>query len=371
MRVHSLPSAAAPTAAEPAAGVEVLPSTSLRARHQERGFRQRRVLATLAAGLLCAALIDMSVGPGNFPLADILATLIDGGQSDPRLGVVVWDIRLPVALMAVLVGAMLGIAGAQMQTILANPLADPFTLGISSAASVGASLAIVFGWSVIPAAGSIIVTVNAFAFALGAAALVFMLTVKRGVSAETMILFGIALMFTFNAILGLMQYRASETQLAQIVFWMMGSLMRASWPKLAVALGVLAIVLPLLWRRRWALTAMRTGDERAASLGIPVDRLRLEVLALCSVLAATAVSFVGVIGFIGLVGPHIARLLVGEDQRLFLPASALSGALLLSLTSTVAKSIVPGVIYPIGIITALIGVPFFLALILGKGERGA
>jgi iron complex transport system permease protein len=211
------------------------------------------------------------------------------------------------------------------------------------------------------------VTVNAFLFALGAAAMVLALTRVRGVSADTMILFGIALMFSFNAILGLMQYRASETQLSQIVFWMMGSLGRSSWEKIAIAVAVSGIVLPLAWRRRWALTAIRTGDERAASLGVDVDRLRLEVMIHVSVLAATAVSFVGVVGFIGLVGPHIARMLVGEDQRWFLPASALAGALLLSVTSVVAKSIVPGVIYPIGIITALIGVPFFVSLILSRG----
>jgi iron complex transport system permease protein len=330
---------------------------------------RRQSLMILAVALLTLACFawDLSTGPGNLPLGDIAATLLDAEAQAPRLRVIVWDIRLPVATMALIVGAMLGIAGAQMQTILANPLADPFTLGISSAASVGASLAIIGGFALLPGlAGTAAVTVNAFLFALGAAALLHLLTTLRGVSAETMILFGIALMFSFNAILGLLQYHASEIQLQQIIFWMMGSLGRANWPRIGIAAAVLAVAIPLLWRHRWALTAIRLGEERARSLGVDVGRVRLEVLALVSLLAATAVSFVGVIGFVGLVGPHIARLLVGEDQRFFVPLSAVCGALIMSATSIVSKSLVPGTIFPLGIITALVGVPFFLSLVLSR-----
>ena len=342
------------------------PASSSLNGHNARTARHRLLLLVLATLLTGSLLTDISIGPGNLSFQTIASTLFETQTADPRMVVIVWDIRLPVALMAVVVGAMLGLAGAQMQTILANPLADPFTLGISSAASVGASLAIVGGFSLMPMFGPLAVTINAFVFALGAALAVFALTRVRGVSPETMILFGIAMMFTFNAILGLMQYRASETQLAQIIFWMLGSLARASWGKIGIAVGVIALVAPILWRDRWSLTALGTGDERAASLGVDVDRLRLRTLLLVALLSATAVAFVGVIGFIGLVGPHMARMLVGEDQRWFAPASALAGALLLSVTSIVSKSIVPGVIYPIGIITALIGVPFFVSLILSR-----
>lgn len=328
--------------------------------------RKQLILAGLAVLVTASLLLDVSIGPGNLSVGEILAVVWDPAAAPQRIAVIVWEIRLPVAAMAVVIGAMLGLTGAQMQTILANPLADPFTLGISSAASVGAALAIVLGFSLVPVSGPLIVTANAFLFALAAAGAVFALTRLKGVTPETMILFGIALMFTFNSILGLLQYRASETQLASIVFWMMGSLQRATWDKIAAALALLTLVLPILWRDRWALTALRTGDERAASLGIDVEALRLRTLALVALLSALAVSFVGVIGFIGLVGPHIARILVGEDQRSFTPASALAGALILSLTSTVSKSLVPGIIYPIGIITALIGVPFFLSLVLSR-----
>jgi iron complex transport system permease protein len=189
------------------------------------------------------------------------------------------------------------------------------------------------------------------------------------VTTETIVLLGIALVFTFNALQAFLQYLASEQALAAVVFWTMGSLGKATWGKLAVTTAVVALLLPFFARRAWLLTALRLGDDKAQSLGVRIDRLRLETLLAVSLLAAVPVAFVGTIGFIGLVGPHIARLLIGEDQRFFLPASALTGALMLSATSVVSKSIVPGVIFPIGVITALIGVPFFMALILTSRQR--
>ncbi|MFJ5368224.1 FecCD family ABC transporter permease [Bosea sp. CER48] len=332
--------------------------------YRKRNAKRLKLVVLGVLALLAAVALDVSIGPGNLPLGDVLRTLADPQSASPRLSVIVWDLRLPIALMALAVGAMLGLSGAGMQTILANPLADPFTLGVSAAATVGASVAIVFGWSVVPGAGPFIVTANAFVFALAASLVLFFMTKLRGVSAETMILVGIALLFTCNAVTALLQYRSNEVQLTQIVFWTLGSLARASWEKVGVAAVLIALALPFFLMRGWALTALRLGDERAESLGIRVDRLRLEILIATSLLAAVSVSFVGGIGFIGLVGPHIARLLVGEDQRFFLPVATIASAVLLSLASSVSKAITPGVIYPIGIITALIGVPFFFSLVM-------
>jgi len=328
----------------------------------------RKAAITLALAALLAALfvLDVNSGPAGIGPLDLLRALIRPEEVPTGTRVIVWNIRVPVAAMALLIGALLGLAGAQMQTILGNPLADPFTLGVSSAASVGAALAITLGVSALPVAGPALVTANAFVFAVAASLIVFGLTRIRGVSPETMILFGIALMFAANAVLGLLQYRSSESQLAQIVFWMMGSLTRATPDKLAVAAAVLMLSVALFWRWRSALTALRMGDDRAASLGVDVVRLRLMAFLLVALIAATSVAFVGVIGFIGLVGPHIARLLVGEDQRWFLPVAMLASAALLSGASIVSRTITPGVIYPIGIITALVGVPFFVALVLGR-----
>jgi iron complex transport system permease protein len=283
--------------------------------------------------------------------------------------VVIWDIRMPVALMAVVVGAALSAAGAQMQTILNNPLASPFTLGISAAASFGASVALVFGVGFLPWAIDYVVSINALLMAMVASLFIHFMSQRRGVTVETIVLLGITLVFTFNALLALVQYLASEQALSAVVFWTMGSLTRATWPKLAITTAVLAVSLPLFVRRAWALTALRLGEDKAASFGINVRWLRLETMMIISLLAAVPVAFVGTIGFIGLVGPHIARMLVGEDQRYFLPASVLSGAAILSLTSVISKSIVPGTIFPIGIITALVGVPFLFSLIMSSRRR--
>lgn len=154
-----------------------------------------------------------------------------------------------------------------------------------------------------------------------------------------------------------------------IVFWLFGSLLRATMTKVAVVTGVLALVLPLLLRDAWCFTALQLGDDRARGLGVNVDALRLRAFAAVSLLTGAAVAFVGTIGFIGLVAPHIARGLVGEDQRHFLPASTLLGALLLSAASVASKLILPGTVFPIGIVTALIGVPFFAWLVLRGGAR--
>lgn len=334
------------------------------ARYRQRTFRKVMFVGLAFAVLGAALCVDIAVGPGNYSPLEVISTLRDPHAAPVKLSIIVWDVRLPVALMAILVGAMLGLAGALMQTILHNPLADPFTLGISSAASFGAALAIALGIGLWPQGGTFFIALNAFVFALATSVVLFLFTRMRGVTIETFVLVGIALFFTFNALLAFIQYQSSEAQLQQIVFWMMGSLGRASWTKIGICAGLIAISAPLVIARHWMLTALTMGDDRAASLGVPGSRLRLEMLAVISLLAATATAFVGTIGFVGLVGPHIARMLVGEDQRYFLPVSAAAGAIILSIASTASKAITPGVIYPIGIITALVGVPFFLSLIL-------
>lgn len=331
----------------------------------------RRVALVFAATVLlaCLVVLDVITGPANLSFGRTFQVILDPSVATPKEQVIIWQLRLPIALMAVAVGAMLGVAGAEMQTILNNPLADPFTLGLSSAASFGAALAIVTGWSLLPGIGPLFVTVNAFVMALFTAFLLYLFTRLRGVSPEAMILVGIAMLFTFNALLAFLQYSASESQLAQLIFWQLGSLARASWEKMAICLVVLAIVLPYFMSRSWALTALRMGEEKAAALGVNVSLLRMSVLAGVSLLAAVAVSFVGAIAFVGLVGPHIARMIVGEDQRGFLPLSALCGALIMSGTSIASKAITPGIVYPIGMITSLIGVPFFIMLILSQRQR--
>ncbi|AXW88649.1 iron-siderophore ABC transporter permease [Lonsdalea britannica] len=322
------------------------------------------MMAILAMAIVASLLLDFVLGPSGLPLKTLWQTLTDPAAADAGIRVIVWDIRLPYALMAVVVGLALGLAGAEMQTILNNPLASPFTLGVSSAAAFGAALAIVLGIGIPGIPAQWFISANAFLFALLAALLLDAITRWTQVATSGVVLFGIALVFTFNALVSMLQFVANEDTLQGLVFWTMGSLARASWEKLGVLLLVLAVVMPLSMMNAWKLTALRLGEDRAISFGINVRRLRLATLLRISILSALSVAFVGPIGFIGLVAPHIARLIFGEDHRFYLPASALTGALVLSLASVVSKNLLPGVIIPVGIVTSLVGVPFFLSIIL-------
>jgi iron complex transport system permease protein len=331
-----------------------------------RRLVQRRVVWLLVVALLIGGslLFDLRSGPSGLPIATLLRTVFERGSADPATSVIVWQIRLPYAVMALIVGASLGLSGAEMQTILNNPLASPYTLGVSAAAAFGASLAIVLDIAIPGVSQTWIVSANAFVFALLSALVLDGVARWRGMSTAGVVLMGIALVFAFHALVELMQFIASADALQGLVFWTLGSLARADWTKIGVLSAALAIALPLSMRNAWTLTALRLGEDRAASFGIDVRRLRLGTLLRVSVLSALAVSFVGTIGFVGLIAPHIARTLFGEDHRFYLPGSALIGALMLSLASIASKLIIPGVLIPVGIVTALVGIPLFLGIVV-------
>lgn len=336
-----------------------------------RRLLARRVAIVAALGIACFAafLIDLVTGPSALPVTTVLGGLIWPDQLSATEAAIIWHLRLPHALMAVLVGAALSLAGAEMQTILNNPLASPFTLGVSSAASFGAALAIVLGIGLPFLPLEWLVPLNAFVFSFGSVLLLLAMARLRNTGVQTVILLGIALVFAFNALVAFVQFLSSQVALQQLVFWTMGSLSRATWTNVAVMFVVVAALVPFSLRSARRLTALRLGEDRARSLGIHVEWLRFVSLLRVSILAATSVAFVGTIGFIGLVGPHIARLLLGEDHRFLLPASLFTGALITSLASTASKLLVPGVLLPIGIVTAMIGVPAFLLLIFRKPGR--
>ncbi len=330
--------------------------------------RRRWLLMALAAcATVLVFVLDVATGPAMLAPAEV-AWALAGFSNAPMTTAIVWSIRLPVALMALCVGAALGLSGAIMQTILNNPLASSYTLGISAGAGFGAGLVIVLGvGAFLPDAWA--VPLAAFLFAGIACAAVWSIGAMRGASAEMLVLAGIALMFLFQALLSMLQFVASQEALQQIVFWLFGSLQKATWSNIPIVAAVLFLTVPLLMADAWRLTAMKLGDERARGLGVDVTRLRLRCFVLISALTGIAVAFVGTIGFIGLVAPHLARIMVGEDQRAFLPSAALAGALLLGAASVASKVVVPGVIIPIGIVTALIGVPFFVWLVIGNRRR--
>ncbi|MDX5329349.1 MAG: iron ABC transporter permease [Marinobacter sp.] len=340
---------------------------------QYRRFVFRRVLclAGLVTAAVAALLVDIASGPAMLGLLDVIRGLLNPESLNAGTLVIIQDIRLPYALMAVVVGACLGLAGAEMQTVLNNPLASPFTLGVGAAATLGASLVIAFNISVLGLAAHVLLPLSAFVFAAAASLLILVLSRSLGASVHAVVLFGIALLFGINAVVGLIQFMADAESVQQIVFWTMGSLARASLDKVAIVALVLVVCLPFSLRNAWAMTLLRSGEEQARSLGIRVERMRLVVLMRVSLLTAAAMCFVGEIGFIGLVAPHIARLMLGEDHRFLLPGSALAGAVLLSLSSIASKLLVPGVVLPVGIVTALVGIPLFITLIIGRSRRAA
>jgi len=331
--------------------------------------RQRLVLMALALGLLASVLLNLACGASRLSVPALLRALL-AGPGDPAAGVILWQLRLPMALMSAVTGLSLGLAGAEMQTILDNPLASPFTLGLSAASAFGASLAIIFGLRLPFLPADWTVAGNAFVFSIGSALVLEAVIRFRGAASGTVILCGIALVFAFQALVSMLQFLASEDALQDLVFWTMGSVTRADWPRLGLLSAAFCGV--MIWAMRSALwlTALRLGDERAAGLGVDVRRLRRLALLRVSLLAALAVAFSGTIGFVGLVAPHIARRLVGEDHRLYLPAAALGGGIILCLAALVARVLVPGEVLPVGIMTALVGIPFFLVTVLRR-ENGA
>lgn len=337
------------------------PAPAMPARHTRR--RNLAILACALAVLFCANLLTGSAGIG----LDALRQALFEPATRPTDAVILWHIRLPQALMALLTGAALGLAGAEMQTILDNPLASPFTLGISSAAALGAALAIVLGLSLPFVPAPYLVAANAFLFALACTAVLHLAARRARTGAAGIILLGIAMVFTFNALVSLVQFSASATALQDLTFWMMGSLARSDWAGLGAAALALCVAAPFSLRSAWALTALRFGDERAASFGVDARRLRRAALLRISLLAGVAVSLTGVIGFIGLIAPHIARRVWGEDHRWYLPASALIGSAILLAAAIVARHGVAGVVIPIGIVTTLVGIPFFCLAVLRRG----
>ncbi len=341
-------------------------TSGILATYRRQQLRKLWLLILIICLVLAAAMIDLAIGPANIAVSDIIGTLLWPAQSTSLDVTVIWQLRVPQSLMALAVGAALGLAGAEMQTVLDNPLASPFTLGVSSAAALGAALALSFNIAIPGLPAEISLVVSALTVALACTALLDRIAAKQNANANNIVLFGIALIFSFNALLALMQYLVSASSLQLLIFWMMGSLARSSMTGVAVvALGLFAALL-LGMRQAWQLTALRYGDERARTLGVDTHRLRRCSLFRVGILTAISVSLTGVIGFIGLVAPHIARRLVGEDHRWFLPTSALTGALLLISAAAFSKMLVTDTLLPVGIVTTLVGVPVFAWIVLRK-----
>jgi iron complex transport system permease protein len=333
----------------------------------------RTLFVALGVMLVLVLWLSLALGPISLPLAETLrATLrllglplvVEGGsQADLIIG----QIRLPRTLMGLAVGAILALCGAAMQGLFRNPLADPGLVGVSSGAALGAAIAIVGGAALgVPEfLRAYVLSGCAFLGGLLVTAMVYRLGRHNGqTSVITMLLAGIALNALAFAGIGLFTYLADDATLRTLTFWNLGSLNGASYPRLWPLLLVGFVVVLWLPRRAQALNALLLGESEARHLGFAVERLKRE-LVLCTALGVgAAVAAAGMIGFIGLVVPHLIRLLVGPDHRVLLPASALAGASLLLLADLVARLLLAPAELPIGIVTALIGAPFFLYLLL-------
>ena len=310
-----------------------------------------------------------SIGAGDV-LASVLAKLFPSSVASPgRLAdTIVWELRAPRIAMAVVAGAGFAVSGAAMQGILRNPLVSPFTVGISSGAGFGASLAIVLGIGLV-GGGKYLVIGNTFFFAMLSAFMVYGVARLRGVSPETLILAGIALMYLFSASTSMLQYIASEHELQGVVYWLFGSLASATWSNLAILSAVFVLCFPLLMKYSWDLNALAAGDDAAASLGIDAPRVRMVVMVLASLMTAAIICFNGIIGFVCLVALHITRMIIGSDHRFLFPFSAIVGAILLLAADTVGRNLLAPAEIPVGIVTAYIGVPMFVYLLIAKRRQ--
>ncbi|MFZ7113136.1 MAG: FecCD family ABC transporter permease [Desulfatiglandales bacterium] len=334
----------------------------------------------LLIGLFCVLIIlvfwSIAVGSYDMPIYRMLCALL--GLEDGPQKIVVWGIRMPRITAAVISGCALGLSGLASQSLLRNPLASPFTLGISQGAAFGAAFSIV----VMGAAGihqgalrsaeantlTIInvyaVTLSAFLGAITATLVILLLARLRKMSPESIILAGVALSSLFTSGTILIQYFATDVEIATVVFWTFGDVARSSWKEIGLLAFVTAGVIVYFVYNRWNLNALATGEDSAKGLGVEINRLRLAGMFLAALVAALATAFHGVIAFLGLLAPHIGRRLAGSDHGLLIPYSCLLGALLLLAADTLGRVLVGSGTLPVGVLTSFMGAPLFLYLLL-------
>jgi iron complex transport system permease protein len=308
------------------------------------------------------------------PLIEVGSALFDSlfGEGNSQAAVIIGQIRLPRVLLAAVMGAILAMSGAAMQGLFRNPLADPSLIGVVSGASLGASLVIVAGSNLLEGyLGLTLVSAGAFVGGVLAVLFVYNLaTSANGTSVATMLLAGIAITALSGALGSLLEFFASNNMLRRISLWKMGGLDGANYPRLVLASLVSGTLLVVLPRYSRALNALLLGESEARHLGINVDRVKVSLIVWVAIGVGTSVAMVGTIAFVGLVVPHIVRMIAGPDHRYLLPASALAGALLLVVADILSRVLVAPTELPVGVITALVGVPFFISLLRNRHQYG-
>lgn len=349
---------------------------------QEMRNRKRKNLSTiiiLTAAMLAMSLVCLFVGSSNMSISDCFAALAKNGTAaNVRI---IWNIRIPRVLAAIIAGAGLSISGLIMQTTLNNSMASPSTLGVSNAAVFGANLSIIafaggflatgnnvanFATGANPYATSLI----AFIFSVISILLILSLCKIRSFSPNVVVLAGIAIGAVWTAATTILQFYATDVGISAAVIWNFGDLGRATYRTDAIMLFVVALGLIFFVIMSWRYNAILSGEHTASSMGINVDRLRFFSMLAASMITAVCVSFLGTIGFVGIICPHVTKRLLGQDHRVSVPVSALCGSLLLLMADTLSRSMGSGSALPVGAITSLLGAPFFIAIIFSKKEHG-
>lgn len=345
----------------------------------ERGNGMKRkalaVIVCLVISVVLMTFVCLFVGSSHISFSECVSALFGkGSDSDIRI---IWNIRLPRVLAALIAGMGLSISGLIMQTVLNNPMASPSTLGVSNAAVFGANLSIIAfaggflntgsnlsGYTV--GANPYSTSLTAFVFSVLSVLLILGLCRLRSSSTGVVVLAGIAIGSVFTAATTILQFYATDVGLSAAVIWSFGDLGRASYKTDLIMLVVIAVAFVFFILMSWKYNALLSGESTAVSLGINVKKLRFISLLLASLVTAVCVSFLGIIGFVGIICPHITKKLLGHDHRVSIPASALCGSLLLLFADTISRSIGNGSALPVGAITSLLGAPFFIAVIFGK-----
>lgn len=344
------------------------PAADPAAPSSRRPVRQWVVLLGLGAAVVAGIALATILGPVRVPLRDTVQVVLHhispkwfAKPSDPVFAQIVWQFRLPRALLGAVVGAGLAVVGVVLQAVVRNPLADPYLLGVSSGASFGAVLVLVVGSSAVAGLG---VSSAAFAGALLATLLVYLLAQRAGrVTPFRLILAGVSLAYLFQALYGLLLLRANPHDVQGVLTWLFGSLGATTWSDVGIpALGVVAGALYLLTQAR-PLNSLLGGEETAVSLGLDVARFRIRMLVVTSLMVGVMVAVSGAVAFVGLITPHLCRMLVGSDHRRLLPVAALTGAAFLVLMDLAARTVLAPTELPLSIVTAVFGVPFFIWLL--------
>jgi len=321
------------------------------------------VVAATIVVLILSFILAMYIGPVRFSITEIFALLAGNGSSTDVH--IIQNIRLPRILCCVIVGAALSISGLAMQGLFRNPMASPSVLGVSSGAAFGASLAMGFGMGAV--FGSFAVPALSFIFCFATMVLVYLLAkTSGGVSVAMLLLAGIAVGAFFNGMVSAVQYMVDEKTLPGIVYWMMGSFELCTWSSFRLALIPIIAGIILIWSRAGELNLISLGEEQAANLGVNVARTRIILLVGSSLAVAGAVSISGIIGFVGLIIPHIFRMIVGPNHKILVPLSIIGGAAFLMVMDAVSRFVISPNELPIGILTALLGAPFFIYIMRTK-----